>query len=171
MLRTPGPYAAWKSWLEAFGRGEDLPFDHLPVIDEKMGPEMADRLLRQVAEAFHQRQRRWSEALRRDQQLLTMDPARAATTIAVVLGNARTLLAPLRDLTEHPRFPAELRKSLAEALEQTVRSAQRSLEDSARHAPIELQSAIRMNSLVPALTRKRPPARTPGTTTGRRVIL
>lgn len=176
VFATPGPYAAWTSWLEAFGRGEDLPSAHLEPIDERMGPHMQQRLLVQVAQAFHERQRRWSEALRREQRHLATDPAGAVTAIAAMLRNARTLLRPLRELAEHPCFPAELRENLRTALEQTVRSAQRSLEDSARHAPLELQSAIRTNSLLPALTRPHPVAPTqksvaPGPAPGRRVIL
>ncbi len=171
MPGTPGPYAAWVSWLEAFGRGEDLPGTHLPPISEDMGPHMQERLLRHVSEAFHSRQRRWSAAVQRDRQLLLVDPARAATALAVLMHNAKNVLGPLREFTEHPRFPPELRKSLRVALRDSVTSAQRSLEDSTREAPAELRAAVRTNSLVPALTRPRAVTPKPGGAPGRRVIL
>jgi hypothetical protein len=80
----------------------------------------------------------------------------------------------LRHLTENTKLPEALRTSLREALETTVRSAQRSLEDSVRQTPAELQAAVRTNSLLAALTRPQPtqPTQPPaGRPTGRRVIL
>jgi hypothetical protein len=170
MLRTPGPYAAWVSWLDAFGRGEDAPSGHLTPVDQGLGPEMLARLTAHVATAFHDRQRRWSAALVRDQQLLLADPANAGTAIAVILHNARTLLAPLVAFTALAVFPAQLRENLRTALEQTVRSAQQSLADSAREAPEQLRNAIAANSLLPALTRPSTAAHT-GPPPVRRVIL
>ncbi|HEX4722841.1 MAG TPA: hypothetical protein VH333_10030 [Pseudonocardiaceae bacterium] len=171
MPSTEGPYAAWVSWLAAFGRGEDPPSGHLTRVDQSLGPEMLARLTSHVATAFHDRQRRWSDALVRDQQLLRIDPANAGTAIAVVLHNARALLAPLVAFTAMPLFPTELRENLRTALAQTVRSAQQTLVDSAREAPEELRNAIAANSLLPALTRP-PTARPPtGSAPVRRVIL
>jgi hypothetical protein len=170
MPRTPNPYAAWVSWLNAFGSGEDRPSGHLTPVDERLGPDMLARLTAHVATAFHDRQRRWSAALARDQQLLRVDPANAGTAIAVVLHNGRTLLAPLVAFTALPLFPAELQENLRTALEQTVRSAQQSLADSAREAPAELRNAIAANSLLPALTRP-PTVGHTGPPPVRRVIL
>ncbi|MEV6829493.1 hypothetical protein [Amycolatopsis sp. NPDC051102] len=170
MQRTPGPYAAWVSWLAAFGRGEDLPAGHLTPIDADLGPQMAERLARHVAEAFHDRLRRWQTAFSRDQQLLTARPEQAVTVLAVVLADARKRLGPLVAFTVHPGLPAELRTSLADSLRDSISSAQQSLEDAVRDAPAELRNAVRQNSLEPALTRPAapPPA---GPARGRRVIL
>jgi hypothetical protein len=168
--RTPGPYAAWVSWLAAFGRGEDLPAGHLPPVGADVGPQMAERLARHVADAFHDRVRRWQDAFTRDQQLLLARPDRAVTVLAIVLADARKRLGPLVAFTVHPGLPAELRTSLADALRETISSAQRSLEDSVRDAPVVLRDAVRQNSLEPALAR--PPAPAPaGPARGRRVIL
>jgi len=170
-VRSPaGNYASWIEWLDAFGRGVDLPPDHLAPITDALGPHQQERLFRHVSEAFTQRQKRWADAMRRDQALLLVDPSRAAAALAVMQVNARNLLTPLRHLTENTKLPEALRTSLREALETTVRSAQRSLEDSVRQTPAELQAAVRTNSLLAALTRPQftpPPA---GRPTGRRVI-
>lgn len=170
MYRTPGPYAAWVSWLAAFGRGEDLPAGHLPPIDAELGPQMVERLARHVADAFHDRVRRWQEAFSRDQQLLLARPERAMTVLPVVLADARKRLGPLVTFTVHPGLPAELRTSVADALRETISSAQRSLEDSVRDAPVSLRNAVRQNSLEPALTRPAAPSPA-GPARGRRVIL
>jgi hypothetical protein len=168
--RTPGPYAAWVSWLAAFGRGEDLPTSHLSPIEADLGPQMVERLARHVADAFHDRVRRWQDAFTRDQQLLLARPDQAVTVLAIVLADARKRLGPLVAFTVHPGLPAELRTSLADALRETISSAQRSLEDSVRDAPVVLRDAVRQNSLEPALAR--PPAPAPaGPARGRRVIL
>ncbi|SFW92117.1 hypothetical protein [Amycolatopsis australiensis] len=171
MYRAPGPYAAWVRWLEAFGRGEDLPSAHLVAVGIELGPQMLERLSRHLAEAFHARQRRWSDALIRDQQMLLADPARAVTAIAVIMADARKRLGPLVALTTHPALPADLKESLTAALQETVRSSQQSLEDSARDAPAELRNAIRQNSLVPALARTAAARPSGGSPTRRRVIL
>lgn len=170
MHRTPGPYAAWVSWLAAFGRGEDLPAGHLAPVDAGLGPQLAERLARHVAEAFHDRLRRWQNAFSRDQQLLTARPEQAVTVLAVVLADARKRLGPLVAFTVHPKLPAELRTSLADSLRDTISSAQRSLEDAVRDAPAELRNAVRQNSLEPALTRPVAPPPS-GPARGRRVIL
>lgn len=158
------------SWLAAFGRGEDLPAGHLTPFSVDLGPQVAERLARHVADAFHDRVRRWQDAFARDQQLLTAQPDQAMTVLAVVLADARKRLGPLVAFTVHPGLPAELRSSLAEALRETISSAQRSLEDSVRDAPISLRNVVRQNSLEPALTRPAPLAPT-GPARGRRVIL
>ncbi|WP_447007204.1 hypothetical protein ACRAKI_12340 [Saccharothrix isguenensis] len=171
MRHLPGPYAAWTSWLEAFGRGEDLPSGHLPAMTTDLGPDMTERLFNQVVQAFQHRQRRWHQTLQRDMRAVTATPAGATTSIAAALRNARGLLSPLRELAELPQFPAELRDSLRDALADTVRSAQRALEDSVRDAPAAFQAAIRANSLIPGLTRPRPAPPAPRPASGRRVIL
>ncbi|MDQ7807304.1 hypothetical protein Q5425_26510 [Amycolatopsis sp. A133] len=158
------------SWLSAFGRGEDLPSGHLPPIDAELGPQMTERLARHVADAFHDRLRRWQEAFSREQQLLLARPERAVTVLAVVLADARKRLGPLVAFTVHPGLPDELRTSVADALRETISSAQRSLEDSVRDAPAPLRNAVRQNSLEPALTRTAAPSPT-GPARGRRVIL
>jgi hypothetical protein len=171
-VRSPtGGYAAWVEWLDAFGRGVDLPPDHLAPITDELGPHQQERLFRHVSEAFTNRQKRWSDAMRRDQALLLITPERASATLAVMQVNARTMLAPLRHLTENTRLPEALRTSLRTALETTVRSAQRSLEDAVRQTPAELQAAVRTNSLLGALTRPQPSQPPAGRPTGRRVIL
>ncbi|XVV00582.1 hypothetical protein ACQPW3_24485 [Actinosynnema sp. CA-248983] len=172
MRLLPGPYAAWTSWLEAFGRGEDLPAAHLTAVTADLGPQLVERLLGLVAQAFHDRQRRWQEALQRDLKALTAQPAHATTAVAAVLRDARLRLAPLREFTELPQLPEDARANLRSALTETVTSAQRTLEGSIRDAPVEFQSAVRANSLVPGLTRPRTaPATGPARPPGRRVIL
>ncbi|GAB2995655.1 hypothetical protein LWP59_24870 [Amycolatopsis acidiphila] len=156
MRPISGPYADWVDWLRAFGRGVDLPGGHLPSWDAELGPQLVTRLTQHVAEAFHNRQRRWSEALHRDQEMLVADPRHAAAALAVVLAGCRSRLAPLVALAVHPALPEQLRESLRAALTETVHSAQRSLRDSARELPLDLQAVIRANELLPALTRPSP---------------
>ncbi len=171
-MRASGPYSAWVAWLDAFGRGQDLPAGHLPPIGEDMGPHMRERLLSHLVEAFSRRQRRWVDALVRDRELLAVDPARATMAIAAMLAAARARLAPLYALTENGLLGAEVRANLADALKETVGSAQQTLEDSVRDAPVDLQAAIRMNSLLSASTRSRPAVQpVAGQGPGRRVIL
>jgi hypothetical protein len=165
MLGAPGAYAAWVGWLEAFGRGEDLPAGHLQPVDIRLGPQMFDRLLGHVTQAFRERQRRWNDVLARD--LGTLKPE--VTAIEVMMTSARTRLAPLRAFAEHRAFPEDVRQLLRDGLAETVRSAQKTLEDSARHAPFEVQSAIRRNVLTVPITPPSPA--NPGPGPGRRVIL
>lgn len=169
MLGVPGSYTNWVSWLEAFGRGEDRPSGHLPPLDAKMGPHMLERLLNQVHQAFHKRQQRWAEVLRRDLKSLSHNSPDAVIAVAVVLNSARKRLAPLWEFASHPAFPQDLREILRDGLTETVQSSQRSLEDTTRRAPFELQSAVRGNSmLVPYTSPKSSPS---GPAPGRRVIL
>jgi hypothetical protein len=168
---TPGPYAAWREWLDAFAKGTDLPSGHLVTINADMGPHMQERLFRHVSEAFAYRQRRWADAFQRDLGVLATNPSRAVTALTTTMTSARSRLTPLRRFTENLLFPQDLRNVLRSALRTTVQSAQSSLDDSARHAPIELQAVVRNNNLVAALSRPdtTPPPGTPGT--GRRVII
>lgn len=64
-----------------------------------------------------------------------------------------------------------LRDSLRDALSDTVRSAQRTLEGSARDTPAAFQAVIRANSLIPGLTQPRPAPPAPRPVASRRVIL
>jgi hypothetical protein len=169
VLGVPGSYTDWVSWLEAFGRGEDRPSGHLPVLDAKMGPHMLERLLNQVHQAFHKRQQRWGEVLRRDLKSLSHNSPDAVITVAVVLNSARKRLAPLWEFVDHPAFPEDLHKILRDGLTETVKSSQRSLEDTTRRAPFELQAAVRSNSMLAPYKPPRP--RPPGSAPGRRVIL
>lgn len=173
MLTTPGPYAAWVSWLDAFARGEDLPNQHLSVVDEQLGPHMQQRLLRRVAAAFEARARMWNETLSRH---LAASVAREPSELGALLVAARGRLQPLRELTTESRLPAEVRKSLSDALHEMIKGSQRNLEHSVRRAPQsaeQLLAVARENSLAGALTSPRmPPHRTqPPPPAGRRVIL
>ena len=170
MRGISGPYSAWVNWLTAFGRGEDPPVEHLPVIDERYGPAMLERLMRHVAAAFDARQKRWQEALRRDQDLLSAEPGNAVTAMAVVLVDARARLAPLVALTRVAALPEPMREALRDALEKTVRSSQQTLDDSSRDGPAELRNTIRANTLLAGL-RHRPVSSQGTPTTTRRVIL
>jgi hypothetical protein len=103
---------------------------------------------------------------------LSGDSVTGVAAVAVVLTNARKRLAPLRAFTEHPAFTAEMRDTLRESLEKTVRSAQDSLVKTTRHAPFELQSAVRGNDMLRALAPPPPPVPpTSAPPRGRRVIL
>jgi hypothetical protein len=159
VLGSSGSYAAWVSWLEAYGRGDDLPSGHLRPVDARMGPQMLERLLSHVHKAFYQRQQRWNDALLRDLRALSPTAADPVTNIALMMTNARTRLTPLRAFAEHPAFTEELRELLRGALAETVRSSQHSLEDSTRR-----------NSLTVPLTSPSSPPK-PGPAPGRRVIL
>jgi uncharacterized protein (DUF2267 family) len=165
-----GPYSVWVTWLSAFGRGEDPPVEHLPVIDERYGPAMLERLMQHVAAAFDARQKRWQEALRRDQDLLLVETGNAVTAMAVVLVDARARLAPLVALTRTAALPEPVRDTLRDALEKTVRSSQQTLDDSSRDGPAELRNTIRANTLLAGL-RHRPASQQGAPTTTRRVIL
>ncbi|WP_330277840.1 hypothetical protein OG205_20500 [Lentzea sp. NBC_00516] len=165
MRHAPGPYADWRAWLDAFAKGIDLPAEHLAPIGEQMGPHVQERLMRHIAEAFAQRQRRWADTFQRDLGTLTGDPVHA---LAAILASARTRLAPLRKFCASPAMTPALREELTSALDETLRSSQRSLEDSVRHAPIALQAVVRDNRLTTAP----PPLPAPGgQSPGRRVII
>ncbi|KOV87218.1 hypothetical protein [Nocardia sp. NRRL S-836] len=165
MRQAPGPYADWRAWLDAFAEGTDLPAEHLAPICEQMGPHVQERLMRHIAEAFAQRQRRWADTFQRDLGALAGDPVHA---LAATLASARTRLAPLRRFCASPAMPPALRDELTSALDETVRSSQSSLDDSVRHAPIALQVVVRDTRLTTAP----PPPPAPGRQSpGRRVII
>lgn len=173
MLTTPGPYAAWASWLDAFARGEDLPDHHLPPVDEQLGPHMQQRLLQRVAAAFQARARIWNETLRRH---LAASAARDPAELGALLVAARGRLQPLRELAASSRLPSEVRQSLHDALSEMISGAQQNLEHSVRRQPHDAERLLaiaRENSLAGALKPPRMPAhRTqPPPAAGRRVIL
>jgi hypothetical protein len=140
-----GPYAAWASWLTAFGRGEDLATTHLAPVGDEMGPHMQARILRRLNEAFVARQRRWEEALDRDLDVTGLTP--------LSLVDARTRLRPLVALTRNGLLPENVRTALREALAETIRSAQRGLEDAVRRqrSADHLLGILRTNTLTAAL--------------------
>lgn len=151
MRATPGPYAAWASWLAAFGRGEDLPITHLVPIGDEMGPDMQARLLRRLNEAFVARQDMWHGAFNRDQDTMGMTPLSLGTNMI----QARVRLRPLVDLVRNDLLPAPVRAALADALAKAVRSTQRSLLDSVRrlpHGADVLHATVMDNDLTAALT-------------------
>jgi hypothetical protein len=161
-----GPYAAWASWLTAFGRGEDLSADQLVPVDEDMGPHMQSRVLQRLNEAFVARQRVWDQALVRD---LDADGLSALTLVA-----ARIRLRPLVALTRNPLLPDTVRTALRDALTETVRSAQRSIEDSVRRQPgavDRLLGVVRENALTAALSEPPPVTAPRAGPAGRTVIL
>ena len=173
MRITPGSYASWVSWLDAFARGEDLPDQHLSAVNEQLGPHMQQRLLQRVAAAFEARARMWNETLSRH---LAASVAGEPAELGALLVAARGRLQPLRALSTDHRLPAEVRQSLAEALSEMIRGSQENLEHSVRRAPQEaerLLAVARENSLAGALASPRMPAhRTqPPPPAGRRVIL
>lgn len=165
MHRVPGPYAAWASWLTAFGRGTDLPTDHLSPVDADMGPHMQARLLHRVNEAFVARQRLWARALQRDLDV--------AGLTALSLVEIRVRLRPLVGLTRNALLPEAVRVALSDALAETVTSAQRNLEDAVRRLPHStdvLLGVLRDNKLTAALAEP-PPADEQHDRVGRTVIL
>jgi hypothetical protein len=156
VLGVPGEYAAWASWLDAFGRGEDLPDAHLAPVDERMGPHMTERLLRLLAAAFETRGKRWGDLLTRH---LASETVRRPSELAAALVAARGRLRPLRRLAEDRRLPEQVRAELAKSLEQMTRTAQDSLEQSARRqagGSEQILAVVRSNSL---LVRAANPAR------------
>ena len=171
MLGVPGQYAAWASWLDAFGRGEDLPDTHLTPIDERMGPHMMERMLRLLAAAFEARAKRWGDLLTRH---LASETVRRPSELSAALVAARGRLRPLRRLADDRRLPEQVRAELAKSLVQMLSTAQDSLEQSARRqagGSEQLLALVRTNSLLvappPAATTPIPSARP----TVRRVIL
>jgi hypothetical protein len=147
----PGPYAAWASWLTAYGRGEDLPTTHLVPIGDDMGPDMQARVMQRLNEAFIARQQLWVKAFDRDRDAFDLTRLRLATNLV----EARTRLRPLVDLCRNELLPEPVRAVFAEALGEAVRSTQNSLEDSVRRLPQgadELLTVIRDNALTVALT-------------------
>jgi hypothetical protein len=176
MTAAHGPYASWASWLDAFGRGEDLRSEHLVTLDERVGPHMQQRLLQRVAAAFEARAQLWADRLRRR---LGAGALRSHAELAYALVNARGGLAPLLRLADDARLPEPVRTELRAALRTMVDNAQRSLEDSVRvgqGGSEPLVAVIRENSLVAALTaRPAPtggrPAADPPAVTGRHLIL
>ncbi|MCR3750276.1 hypothetical protein [Lentzea californiensis] len=171
MRHAPGPYADWRAWLDAFAEGTDLPSAHLAPIDEQMGPHVHERLLRHVSEAFSRRQRRWADAFQRDLGTLAGDPGRAVHSLAAAMVSARTRLVPLHRFCALPAMPQALRDELKSALDETLRSSQRSIEDSVRHAPMELQAAVRGNRLTAPPAPPSPPPPPGRQSPGRRVII
>jgi hypothetical protein len=172
MLDVPGSYEAWARWLHAFGNGEDLPTDQLCPMDEQLGPQMQSRLLARLADAFHERQRRWNDALVRD--LAAHEGTPLSLSFAMAAAKAR--LAPLVGLADNPLLPRQLHTEIRDALGETVRSAQQSLEQSAARNPLaadRMVAVVRENSLVAALSgaRKAQPDQLPAGQPGRRVIL
>ncbi len=169
MLTVPGPYAAWASWLDAFAAGADLPSRHLTPVDEHLGPQMQERLLRRVAAAFEARARIWGDTLRRH---LSAGVVREPAELGALLVAARGRLRPLRALAADTRLPPEVRTNLRDALEELLRSAQDNLEHSVRrrpHGAERLLAIVRENSLLAGPPPPRAPVDPPPV--GRRVIL
>ncbi|OJY45944.1 hypothetical protein [Pseudonocardia sp. 73-21] len=170
-LGAPGDYAVWASWLDAFGRGEDLPDIHLTPVDERMGPHMQERLLRRVVAAFEARAQRWSDTLGRH---LASGAVGRPAELAAALVAARGRLRPLHRLAADPRLPDAVRTSLAGALAQLLNSTQDSLERSARDHPAtaqQLLSIVRANTLLAGHPVPSRPAGQALPPVGRRVIL
>lgn len=173
MQTAHGPYAEWVSWLDAFGRGEDLPSGHLIAVDEHLGPQMLGRLLNRLEAAFRVRAERWGDALRRH---LDAGPLSSPTELAAILVAARGRLRPLTALAADPRLPGQVRTSLSTALRDMTEQAQDSLEQSVRRKPAGVETLIatvRENRLT-AVSAIAPPAASPGAPpppVGRRVIL
>lgn len=173
-LTAPGDYAVWASWLDAFGRGEDLPDTHLAPVDERMGPHMQERLLRRVAAAFECRAQRWSDTLTRH---LASGAVGRPAELAAALVAARGRLRPLQRLAGDQRLPEAVRTSLAAALTQLLTSTQDSLERSARNNPAtaqQLLAVVRANTLLAGHAVAAGPAGPAGQVpppVGRRVIL
>lgn len=169
-----GPYAAWASWLDAFGRGEDLPSGHLTVVDEQLGPQMAGRLLARLETAYRCRAEHWSDTLRRH---LDAGPLGSPEQLAAVLVAARGRLRPLSALAADPRLPELVRTSLSTALREMTEQAQDSLERAVRRRPVgaeRLLCTVRENRLTAPPPPVAPPVRpgsAPSHPVGRRVIL
>jgi hypothetical protein len=147
----PGPYAAWASWLTAYGCGEDLPSTHLVPIGDDMGPDMQARVLHRLNTAFVARQQLWVEAFERDQDAFELTRLRLAANLV----QARVRLRPLVDLCRNGLLPEPVRATLGDALGQAVRSTQNSLEDAVRRLPQGadvLLTVVRDNDLTAALT-------------------
>lgn len=175
MIRVPGGYAAWSSWCEAFGRGEDLPTAHLVPVFDGSGAELQVRVVRLVGRAYEQRRDRWTEQLRRDLELTDLSRPGA---LAQVLVTARSRLAPLVRLTRSALLSGELRDELAADLRTAVGRVQDELERMARRDPATEQlalPAVRQCSLIAGLNSDDPAPVNAGDPvarhTGRRVIL
>jgi hypothetical protein len=171
MRTAHGPYAEWVSWLDAFGRGEDLPSGHLTVVDERLGPQMVGRFLDRLEIAFRARADRWADTLRRH---LDVGPLGTPTELAAILVAARGRLRPLSALAADPRLPEQVRTNLSTALREMTEQAQDSLERAVRRKPgaDRLIAAVRENRLTVAPPT--PPVASPGAPpapVGRRVIL
>jgi hypothetical protein len=163
---APGPYAAWASWLTAFGRGEDLPSTHLVPIGADMGPDMQARVLQRLNAAFVARQELWVKAFARDRDAFELTRMSLATNMV----QARARLRPLVELCRSQLLPEPVRSTLGQALGDALRSTQKSLEDSVRGADV-LLGILRDNDLTAVLvapSRVDEPERRP---TGRAVIL
>lgn len=141
------PYAAWADWLDAFGRGVDLPGTHLIAVSDDMGPDMQVRVLRRLNEAFVARQELWVQAFMRDQDVLEPTPLALATNMI----QARARLRPLVELTRNGLLPEVVRTALEDALATAVRSSQKNLLDAVRHEDV-LLTVVRDNDLTAALT-------------------
>lgn len=173
MRTAHGPYAAWVSWLDAFGRGEDLPSGHLTVVDEQLGPQMVGRFLERLETAFRARAERWGDTLRRH---LDVGPLGSPTELAAILVAARRRLRPLTALANDRRLPEQVRTSLSTALREMTEQAQDSLEQAVRRKPVgadRLIATVRENRLttVPSPAPRPASPGAPPPPVGRRVIL
>lgn len=160
-----GPYAAWASWLTAFGRGEDLPVTHLAPVGDAMGPDMQARVLQRVNAAFVARQELWAKAFARDRDAYDLTHLRLAANLVL----ARERLRPLVRLCRNELLPEPARNALTDALTDAVRSTQKRLADAVRNDPT-LLTIVRDNDLVAVFSA---PSRVgePERPTGRSVIL
>jgi hypothetical protein len=170
MTAPAGEYASWSGWLDAFGRGEDLPTGQLVPVDERFGPHAQARLLGRLTSAFHARQAVWLAGLERD--LAATSVTGGATELGAALVNARRRAAPLVALAHSRLLPEDVRAALLDAVTAMLRTSQQGLEDSMRHGPAAVLSVIRQTTLLGALTPVAAPTPTAARPTpGRRVIL
>lgn len=120
-----GPYHEWATFLDRWSDGEPVdPTGLPPIAAEDLTGDSFGRLSTRLTGALSKRLQAWADALTRG-----LAEARDEFAVARALGHARWGLAPIRELARHPGLPPELTGRLSEAVEEQVRSAQRSLED------------------------------------------
>lgn len=126
---SPGSYAGWVSWLEAFRRGEEPDLEGLEPIDGRLAPFVEARLLDRLSAAVTERVRRWRATLAED---VMAAPPTDEAAVAVLLGDATRRLDPLERLAASPLLPTEVAAAMRVALVEVRDGAREALKDARR---------------------------------------
>lgn len=144
--KAPTTYAEWSVYLDIFEAGND---DDVALAAMRAGTlswtgGVAPLFARRISEMLSTRLRRIGEDMSRSLRL-----AGDATALSRVMLDARQKLATVNRLAAIPVFADELRTSLEGQITQYAETAQRSLEDSAKHDRTgQLATTIRHCSLL-----------------------
>jgi hypothetical protein len=151
-----GAYAAWTTYLQAWGTDLRTTDERLPVLGrDDFAPETWVRLTNRIIDAINARLRAWTTAVSAE-----ISTAGSEHAVGRALVSSRVGLASILRLADHPSLPDDLRGQLRKQVEEQIASIQQSLIDDAaglqsqgwtRSAAEARQRTVRENPLLAVL--------------------